>query len=205
MSENFIDRYTKDIADYTDAPDVFIRASAYFLTSSLLGRYFRCPYLPLIAKPNVWFIISSIPGAMRRSTIQNLANYVYRKTYEKYLVEFEETSPEEAKEKVEGSLIEEGTVEGILDHINQTKLKEYCIVSLEFGSVLKRMSVRDYELGVSSIFSKMYYGEGGSMYLSQRGGKAGVRRLPEGLYVTMLAGMQEPKQYLTPDMIKQDF
>jgi hypothetical protein len=203
MNENFIEAYTETVAEQIDAPIVFIKASAYWLVSSLLGRFFQCKWFPLLGRPNEWFLLSSMPGRTRRSTIQELAEDVYRGAYTDFLMKHEDVSQETASNIVDDSLVEESTPEGILDHIIDCKLNAYSILSGEFGAVLKRMTMRDYEAGMLSLLSKMYYGEGGSMYLSRRGGKVGVRRLPRGLYVTMLAGMQEPKYYITPDMIRQ--
>jgi hypothetical protein len=205
-TKDLIDRYTEIVMEYVDAPKIFIEASACWLVSSLLGRFFKCPWLPpLSRRPDLWFLLESIPGATRRSTIQFLAKYVYRNAYLRYLTEWERTNKDEAKAIVEQSIIEEGTPEGIMDHIEASNLDAYVIMSSEFGGVLKRAQNREYMSGVLSLFSKMFYGEGGSMYLSQRGGKAGMRRLPEGLYVTMLAGMQELKEYITREAIRQGF
>jgi DNA-binding Xre family transcriptional regulator len=202
--EDFIKHYTETVSKFLDAPLVFIEASAYWIVSSLLGRFFKCLLLPpLSARPNLWFALSSIPGALRRSTVQEYAKRVYRKAYIQYLKEYKNMDEAKARETVINSLIEEGTPEGIIDHIESSNLETYAIVSSEFGSVLKRSRERDYEAGVLSLLSKMYYGEGGLMHLSQRGGRPGKRELREGLYVTMLAGMQEPKHYITPDMIRQ--
>lgn len=101
------------------------------------------------------------------------------------------------------SMIEEGTPEGIMDKIEDAEQNVFTIVSTEIDSVLRRMSRRDYQIGVTTLLSKLYYGEGGSIALSQRGGKGGGRTVPQGLYVTMLAGMQEPKWYLDTSMVRQ--
>lgn len=228
MTDDIITRYTKTILeqepDY-DIPEIFVKASGYHLVSSLLGRFFRCPLMPSKGRPNLWFIISSIPGRMRRSTILNLDSYVYRHTLLKYYEKLglkplqKEVESEEELENQKGvtekqilewrkkrtwnTIIEEGTPEGIVDKIESTKLKDYTIMSTEFGGVLRRMRSRDYQVGVSSLLSKLYYGEGGSTSLSRRGGKKGERFLREGLFVTMFAGMQEPKYYLDQEVIRQ--
>ncbi len=79
----------------------------------------------------------------------------------------------------------------------------FTIVSTEMGSVFQKMRRRDYHVGSSTLLSKLYYGEGGSIALSRRGGKKGGRTIPKGLYVTMLAGMQEPRWYLDTAMVRQ--
>ena len=209
---DILEEYENLVKRHLDAPEVFIKASAYHLVSSLMGRFFRCPHIPghpgLGCRPNTWFIISSIPGRTRRSTVANYATSVYKRSLSTF---FQETIPEwanahEANKKVLDSIIEEGTPEGITDHINISELDAYTIMSSEFGAVLTRINTKDSEVGVSSLLSKLYYGEGGSMMLSQRtktGKEFGKRYIPEGLYVTMFAGMQEPHYYLSPIMIRQ--
>ncbi len=214
--EDIIKLYVDVVSEYLDAPEIFIRASAYHLVSSLLGRFFHCSSIPgfpkLHFRPNTWFIISSIPGRTRRSTLLNYTNSVYRDTISPYLSETlrkengEPYGGRELRQVVMDTMIEEGTAEGLLDHFSQTQeiINEYVIVSGEFGAVLTKMNSKDYEVGVSSLLSKLYYGEGGSMRLSQRGKDArGTRYLEEGNYVTMFTGMQEPEYYLSPIMIRQ--
>jgi len=204
---NLLKDYNDIIRQYLDAPEIFIEASAYHTISALLGRFFRCSFIPggsYGARPNVWFIISSIPGRTRRSTIANYATYTYRRSLEKYYAEVHNYDSKKSRKKTLDSIIEEGTPEGVTDHINATKLEAYAIMSTEFGAVLSRMGTKDYEMGVSALFSKLYYGEGGTMMLSQRGkDNTGKRFLPEGLYATMFCGMQEPHLYLTPGMSRQ--
>lgn len=205
---DIIDEYVSSLKANLDAPEVFIQASAYHIVSSLLGRFFTCQYVGDVEKgmrPNTWFIISSIPGRTRRSTVSSHANYIYKKCLNGYLMEKHSMEKKDAGLRVYDTIIEEGTVEGIMDHIHNNKeINEYTILSSEFGSVLTRMSTKEYQTGVSSILSKLYSGEGGSIMLSQRGKDArGRRRIPDGLYVTMFAGMQEPHYYLTPIMIRQ--
>jgi len=157
-------------------------------------------------RPNTWFIISSIPGRTRRSTVANYMTYVYKSSLSRFYQERRDDIENEidARTKVLDTIIEEGTPEGITDHINATKMPTYSIMSSEFGSVLSNMQNKDHEKGVSTLLSKLYYGEGGSMMLSQRGKDArGKRYIPDGLYVTMFAGMQEPHYYLSPIMIRQ--
>lgn len=204
---DIISRYTEIVKEYLDAPENFIVASAYHIVSVLLGRFFKCPYIPggsHGARPNIWFIIASIPGRTRRSTVAHYMNYTFGKSLEKYFQRTLNVSEKASKDLVLDSIIEEGTPEGIMDHINATDFNVYSIMSTEFGSVLLRMGTKDYEMGVSSLFSKIYYGEGGSMLLSQRNKDAGGKRfLKSGIYATMFCGMQEPHLYLTPNMSRQ--
>ena len=208
--KDIIEEYIRIVEKYLDAPSTFIRASAYHVVSSLLGQYFWCPHIGSSQgglHPNTWFILSSIPGRTRRSTVAGYANKVYKDALITYHMnkEPEPLNKSDATKLMFNTIIEEGTPEGIMDHICMNKkINSYAIMSSEFGSVLTRMSTKESQVGVSSLLSKLYYGEGGIMLLSQRGKEARGRRfLPEGLYVTMLAGMQEPHYYLTPTMIRQ--
>jgi hypothetical protein len=204
---NLIEDFKDVVSYYLDAPDIFIEVAAYHNVSALLGRFFRCSCLPgssYGAKPNLWFIISSIPGRTRRSTIMEYAGFVYRHSLQQYFRNVFKIDEKASMNKVYDTIIEEGTPEGIMDHINATGLETYMLSSTEFGSVLMRMGSKDYEMGVSTLYSKLYYGESGSMLLSQRGKDAvGKRFLPGGLYTTMFCGMQEPYLYLTPAMSRQ--
>ena len=205
---DLIEEFKRIVTHYLDAPNIFIEAAAYHTVSSLLGRFFHCSFIPggqHGARPNIWFIIASIPGRTRRSTIANYSTYTYRRSLEKFYKYLKpELTQKEAVLKVLDTVIEEGTPEGIMDHIKVTNLDAYAIMSTEFGAVLSRIGTKDYEMGVSSLFSKLYYGEGGTMMMSQRGkDSAGVRKLPENLFTTMFCGMQEPHLYLTPGMSRQ--
>lgn len=218
---DLIDEFVGIVRPYCDSPDCFIEAGGYYLVSDLLGRFFACSSMPQRGKPNVWVIMSSIPGRMRRSTIQHYTEYVRRKAlkgfYEATHVRpnlgdaEKELTPEEKAEFVRKyrealihkTTIEEGTPEGIMDKIEDAGQREFAILSTEIGSVLRRMGTRDYQIGVSTLLSKLYYGEGGSIALSRRSGKGEGRTIPEDLYVTMYAGMQEPKWYLDMSMVRQ--
>jgi hypothetical protein len=140
---------------------------------------------------------------MRRSTVQAYAREVAEDVMCHFLEKKEKLAPEEAKEKVIEMFIEEGTPEGIIDHIQETKHRIYHIFSTEFGAVLMRSMSRDYEVGICGVLSKLYYGEPAMMVLSRRGRGNAIRYLPSNLYTTLFAGMQEPKHYLTHQMIRQ--
>jgi len=205
-----LDEYVKTVSEVCDAPEMFIKASAYSLISNLLGRYFTAFEMPY-GRPNLWFLISSIPGRFRRSTVASYFNHAYTQTLLKYLELKQKPKQENEEEEIEPkklidmSLIEEGTPEGIADAITfsyEKGIDTFSIFSSEWGGVLKRMAEQQYMSGTLNLLSKLYYGEGGSIHLSQRsGGK--MRYIPEGLYVTMFTGMQEPELYLTPSMVRQ--
>lgn len=198
--------YVEKIEENLDSPKTFIEASAYHILSSCLGRFFHCSTMPggkLGARPNIWILLSSIPGRTRRSTLTEYCQYVYKNALENFLITRFKMDPKKAGQQVFNTIIEEGTPEGIVDHIQTTELSHYCIVSTEFGSVLQRMGTKDYELGCSTLYSKLYYGEPHSMMLSQKGKEARNRYLKPGLYVNMFCGMQEATEYITRTMSRQ--
>lgn len=226
---DFIDEFVKIVKPWCDAPISFIEGGAYYLVSDLLGRFFRCTQLPHRGRPNLWIINSSIPGRFRRSTVQHYTQHVLKKTLYDYYKERgykpedgwettknDEDKPDENDEDKPDNkerkryynqlmlenTIEEGTPEGIADMITEADRDIFRITSTEIGGVFKRMQTRDYLSGVSTLLSKLYYGEGGKMSLSRRSSHA-TRTVPRGLYVTMFAGMQEPRWYLDAGMVRQ--
>jgi len=206
MSESLIEKYTRVISEYCDAPEIFIRASGYHLISALPGRFCSSLAIPGLSlkglRPNVWFILSSIPGRTRRSTVQFYDRHIYKKSLNLFYGD-----KQNKLQKILTSMIEEGSAEGLADHImdshNSYHLDCFDIQSPEFGGVLAKTKRGGYEEGLPVILSKLYYGEGWIQLLSRRRGGGGVREIPEGLYVTMLAGMQKPELYLNEYMIGQ--
>ena len=80
-----IENYTNAITEEFDTPKLFARASAYHLISATLGQFFRCTHGAAKIRPNVWLVISSIPGRIRRSTLSNRDSYVLEKAWKIYL------------------------------------------------------------------------------------------------------------------------
>lgn len=214
--ESFIQRFVDICKPYCDSPEVFLEASGHYIISWILGRYFESTWIPKPGRPNLWILLSSIPGRMRRSSLYGYVDFVERKVLftllkEQKLLENEQLPDGEKKKisdrdiqrELDDLIIEEGTPEGIMDAIDETDSKNYAIKSPEFGGVFVKISDKHYEAGTGILFSKFYYGEGGSMLLSRRGGKKGLRRIPPGLYVVMFCGMQEPRYYLSKKMVRQ--
>ncbi len=81
---DLIDEFVGIVRPYCDSPDCFIEAGGYYIMSTLLGRFFRCTQMPQRGKPNTWIILSSIPGRMRRSTIQHYTDYIYKRAMVKF-------------------------------------------------------------------------------------------------------------------------
>lgn len=224
MTETWMERYIQIISDNYNVPDVFIQASAYHLVSSLLGRFVGCLKIPtLTQQPNLMFLISGAPGRTRRSTIQAKDNYVWSESLSRFYedtlevvrrnqgsyetVNFCDFENIEKKRFVRDLIIESGTAEGICDHLgevinNYPTIRCFDFQGSEFGADLQKMSGEGYEVGVSTIISKLYSGEGYSQHLSQKKGKRN-RFFPRNLYATMFCGMQDPELYMPTKIIDQ--
>ncbi len=64
---DLLDDYLNIISEFTDAPDIFLQSCAFHMISTTLGQFFEI-YDSHIRRPNLWFILSSIPGRTRSST-----------------------------------------------------------------------------------------------------------------------------------------
>jgi len=232
--ENLVDEFSNLIRKYIDTPKEFADAVGFGLSSALLGPFFKSLWVPH-GTPNLFIILSSLPGRTRRSTVQDAFERVYTKVHktekmEKAIEDFvsEELKKEENKnrtaeqirdnisdedcqkiedkvdDEVQNLIIEEGSSEGVIDHIEGTNSNEFIITSREMGEVFRKIFKEDgYQSGVGLLWSRLYYGEGCTVYLSSRGGKKGGRKIRKNLYVTMLGGMQEFRLYITEDAVRQ--
>ena len=205
---NLINEYVDILTPHLDAPEIFIKASAYHLVSALLGQFCASASAPGTSglRPNAWIIISSIPARGRRSTVANYCNLVYEHASRKFYEETLNIGHDEALRRAKDTYLESGTKEGLVDHIAATDYRSYYINSTEFGTVLQGMVTKEHELGVAALYSKLYYGEEGVYRLSKKSAETdedSVRYLKRGKYVTMFAGLQEPHLYITPGMLKQ--
>lgn len=199
---NLIDEYVEIVSKYIDSPEIFIKATGCWLISATLGRFVKIPHLPQkYPRPNLYVALASPPLFMRRSTLATIAKSIYRKAYARFL---KEEPDSQTYKEINERFIEEFTIEGICDHIEATGHEDYVLYSNEFGMVLKRTKSK-HLAGMLSVMSKLHDGLPHTQTLSQRGGKTGTRYIPEGLYVTMLVEMQEPKQYLDKLMLSQGF
>jgi hypothetical protein len=78
LSDAF-EEYNSRVSEYTDAPEVFIQGSFYYLVSATQGEFYQNPMTPPGAqRPNEFIMFSSIPGRTRRSTVQRLAYKMYK-------------------------------------------------------------------------------------------------------------------------------
>jgi len=139
---------------------------------------------------------------MRRSSLNAIYDPVYREG--KKVVLRERVEDEEELERLaELTKIEEGSPEGIVDHIEYTNLDAYHYSSTEFGIVLQRIQSQGWQYGVGKVISKLVYGEGGTVYLSRRSDKKSIRVLRPNIYCDGFLGLQEFYLYITEEMIRQ--
>ena len=190
----------------TDAPDTYIIAVSYWVLSSTLGKYIVVPYYPRPPdnpmRPNLWIIISGLPGIMRKSTvIDTLGKNVVKNAWrEYYTLANPRLTPEQVNEMVSKMFIETGSYEGIAKHISEQQRERdtFFIVSTEWGGILLTMRSRDYMIGFASLLSKLWAGEEHRVHLTRE-----VRYIRSGLYVTALLGMQEPWLYMDKFVFRQ--
>jgi len=216
VRDGFIDEYIEIVSQITDAPPLFVRASAYWLTSLLFGVNVVCPLAPPGAsRVNIWFMLSGPPAITRKSTvIDKLARRFFERLFTKYLMNKLQITEHEAWKISKLVFIEKATPEGLADHIQITSgegnetlgisLDRYSLITTEFGGIVAACE-RDYMTGFAQLLSKLYYGEGDVTYLSSRKGKKDdrMRVIPEGLYVCALVGIQKLNLYIKPELVKQ--
>jgi len=191
----------------TDAPDIFQEAAILHSISFLLGRYFEFDFTP--TKLNLWFILAGAPGITRKSTISKYNDIVIQQCLRNYFGR-QQKPVQEIEDLLNLTNIQQGSKEGVIDKIvlaHNKGLNHMTVCDSEFGeTILKAFKAGDYAHGINTLYSRLYYGEPYVMDLSMRtesSKKQLPRRIPEGMYVTMLSAMQEPYLYLHREMIQQ--
>ena len=206
---DLVDEFKEILIKHSDTPVEFAEAGGYAVVSATAGRFFNSRY-EFKGRPNAWICLSSIPGR-RRSTVLEAVDFVINKVNEalfyteaekRFNIQLKETEKVKKDKKkmktveqilaemVDDCIIEDGSAEGIADQIQGSKLNVYHISNEEFGCTLQEAYGKDsYKNGVKVLLSKLHDGNGVKVSLSQRGGKAGIRRIRKGLYVTLFCGM----------------
>ena len=229
---NLIEEYASALSKYTDAPLLFVKASAYYLISTLCGAHVRCTWIPGRSgvMANEWFLISGLPLITRKSTVLTEITHIFEDVYREVLrratgdvlgydedilhtlTSAEESNTRESAEDIilKNMIMEVGTPEGIVDRITKkhtVTFNRFTMVSSEWGGIIEQMKKKDYMAGYRSLLSKLYYGERYSMDRSSSSEKNKealvVRQLPANYYVTALVGMQEPYLYFEPEDLIQ--
>ncbi len=203
---DLLDDYLSIIREFTDAPDIFLQSNAYHMISTTLGQFFKI-YDSHIERPNLWFILSSIPGRTRRSTVISYNEQLISRAFTRFYEEIENISRREAYNKYGLSRIVDGSAEGIADKVMEGEnqgVNIFNICNPEIGDVLRKIS-KEYggSTGVDTLLSRLYYGEGYHADFSSRTRNPGPRTFSKGKYVTMFSSMQEPGYYLNKTMSRQ--
>jgi hypothetical protein len=180
------------LSNITDAPEISIKASAYWLESALLGRFVEIKGMPVKTRPNLFTVLIGPPSLTRRSTVVSYALETYKAV----------TGDGKCD-----SIIMNGSVEGIADAISTYKMPSYHGIYSEFGATLAEMRGKEWQAGVISLLSNLYSGEYWKENLSGRTKSSPVREVPSGTYFTLFGGMQKPKEnnYLDKRTIRQGF
>jgi len=187
-----------------DIPSLFVKAAGYYIISSTIGRFVNILETPVEMRPNTWFVCSSIPGRMRRSTAITSVFKILEVFYKEY-TKHVWGNQKDGKDIFKRSIIEQGSAEGILDTIidgQKNGVDCFHILSSEFGRTIREItssSSRGYAKNTDTILSKLYYGEGHVDNLSKRSDKES-RYLEPGYYTTLFCAMQEPRIYLSDDL-----
>lgn len=197
--KTWIDEFTDIVSGYSDVPYQAIRAAGYWVISSTLGTQFVIKETPRPLRPNIFVLISGPGGLIRKSTVIDYAKTVFVSAWENF---YDSIGIQDYN--IDDKIIEEFTIEGLTDHIDSVsdKTKDFVLMTDEFGVWLHRSKQR-HLTGERGLLSKLYYGETYKQYLSKRGGDKGIRRIPPGLYFTMIAAMQDADLYLTEIEVRQ--
>ena len=204
--EDLIEEYINIIRDFTDAPDIFLQTCSYHIISTVLGQYFEILDAK-IERPNLWFILSSVPGRTRRSTVSRFNEYIISSAFTKFYEENENLSRRESQLKYNLSRIIDGSTEGIADavmHGENEGINTFNVCNPEIGDVLRKISKgQSGTQGLDTLLSRLYYGEPYYASFSQRVRNPQNRYFSAGKYVTMFSTMQEPQYYLNKTMSRQ--
>ncbi len=194
-----VDNFSDILNKYTDAPEIFIKASAYSIVSSTLGPFYNILNARNI-KANLYIVLASPPGLGRRSEVMKLTNLVKETAFKKYV---ELKGGELENENFIGAIsLESGSPQGLIDDILAYKEKgvfSYCLTSTEFGNAVLKTINKNFRQGFESLLCKLWGGEPHTDSLSHREGNV-PRYLPRGTYFGIYAGMQKAEHYLDKSM-----
>ncbi|MCJ7570959.1 MAG: hypothetical protein MUO82_03660 [Candidatus Thermoplasmatota archaeon] len=203
---DLIEEHFKITREFTDAPEIFLKTCSYHIISTVLGQYFEI-FDSHVKRPNLWFILSSVPGITRRSTVCGFNEDVISRAFTKFYADNEKLAGKEAYSKYSSSRIVDGTPEGIEDAVMDGEavgINTFNVCNPEIGDVLRKISTgKSGTYGLDTLLSRLYYGEPYIDYLSRRVKNARDRKFSAGKYVTMFSSMQEPQYYLNKTMSRQ--
>jgi hypothetical protein len=130
---SWVDEFVQVVSEHTDAPDVIVCGSAYWLISATLGPFFQIIESRRPLRPNMFIVFCGPAGLTRKSTVIDYARTVYEIAWQKYYDTLN------IDINVEDKFIEEFTIEGIADYIEEHsgRIKDYVLISDEFWSLVK--------------------------------------------------------------------
>jgi len=200
MTESLKKMYVDILKRHIDSPDTFIEACAYSIISSTLGRQYSYLHPDTVYpfRPNVFFMLSCIPGRGRRSSVLNNWNYSYKKILASYYEKLANKPGINIEDLIDSTKFSGGSVQGVADHIREAittyGINEFVNFNTEYSATIKLMAPGKYSEGLGFLKCCMYYGEEWSEDLSQRKKKEEQkcrRKVPGGLYINSLTGLQE--------------
>jgi len=193
--------------EFTEAPEIFLEASKYYLISDTLGVFHRA-IADVNPRLNVFIVLSSPPATHHRSTVKFLTKIVQQEAYKEFFRLNETYYEIEDVEKIANErILGTGSPEGLIDQISDLRdehgINFVTIHGTEFGMTLREVFGKKYMEGVGKLLSTIYDGDSYSLALSRRTQQRTVHYLPQGTYCTMLSEMQEFYKYITEEMFDQ--
>jgi len=170
--EDFVDEYVEVLRKKTDAPPIYIEASAYLILSATLGPYsqFIASYNPEPIIPNIWELLLG-PSRIVRKT--NIFKYTC-KTLEDVLGFF--------------TCISDGSPEGfvtVLSKLNPGDLAAF--LRDEMGGWFRGIHKKDYMGGLRELMNSIYDGVGFNRVLRSQ-----TFTIPKGLYFIVFGTVPTP-------------
>lgn len=168
---NLIDMYVDWAVEACDAPEIFHKTCAYWVISSVLGKYVSVmtSYTTRGIRPNLWVILLGPSRIVRKSTAMEMAEGVVEKV-----------NPDQ---KLAASFTPEALYE-ILNNMQRGDFGYW--VKDEFGGFFKMLQKR-YMWGMREILSAIYMGRGEVRKLRNL-----TLVIPVGIYITTIGTLPTP-------------
>lgn len=168
---NLIDMYVDWATRACDAPEIFHKTCAYWIVSSILGKYtnIMTSYTTRGIRPNLWVILLGPSRIVRKSTAMEMAEEIV-----------EQINPDQ---KLAASF----TPEALYEILNNMQRGDYGYwVKDEFGGFFKMLQ-KKYMWGMREILSAIYMGRGEKRQLRNL-----VLNIPVGIYITTIGTLPTP-------------
>lgn len=182
---DLIDEYINYAKQANDAPEIFHRAVAYWLASSILGRYFKIvtTYVPKGISPNIWAMLMGPSRVVRKTTAMNLGKSIIEAIDKDSLIA--QSFTPEAFYKIVG---------------NKQAGDTLCWAKDEVGGWFKSLQ-KSYMAGTREILSTVYNGDGERRQLKNE-----TYEMPNGIYFTAINTLPTPpRSYFTEEDFTSGF